>query len=104
MKISTILFTSVIVFAMAIVLAAAPSSSSLAAGAHEVKGKIEKVARGGRDVYFGGMKYSISGSRTNICVKGACDQDRGMLKAGMSCKGMTSSRKKGMEFKKLSCK
>lgn len=104
MKISNILFTSAIAAAIAVGFTTLPSSSAVAAGPHEVKGKIEKVAREGREVYFNGKKYRISGSRTNVCIKGSCDQDRGMLKAGMSCKGNTSSKKKGMEFKKLSCK
>lgn len=101
MKTTSILFTSVLAIGLAIGLTTAPSTPAMAA---KVKGKIEKVDRGGRDVYIGGKKYSISGSRTNICVKGACDQDRGALKAGMKCSGSTSSRKKGMEFKKISCK
>ena len=53
---------------------------------------------------IGGKKYFISGSRTNVCIKGTCDADRAELKKGMSCKGTTNAKKKGMEFKKVSCK
>ncbi len=101
MKISTVLFTSVIAVAFATGFTTLPTSSASAA---EVKGKITKTAREGRNITINGMKYSISGSRTNVCIKGACDEDRAKLKVGMSCKGTTSSKKKGMEFKKVSCK
>ena len=71
---------------------------------HKVKGKIEGVKREGRQVMIGGKTYSISGSRTNVCIKGKCDEDRAKLKKGMTCSGNTSAKKKGMEFKKVSCK
>ena len=108
MKISTALFVS----AMAIALSMGVPSNAALAGSHsggggmakEVKGKIEGVKREGRQVMIGGKTYFISGSRTNVCIKGACDEDRAKLKAGMTCEGMTSSKKKGMEFKKVSCK
>lgn len=101
MKISTALFTSALAIGLAFGFTTLPSSTAQAA---KVKGKIESVKREGRQVVIGGKTYFISGSRTNVCIKGACDEDRGKLKAGMSCSGSTSSKKKGMEFKKVSCK
>jgi hypothetical protein len=101
MKISTVAFTSAIAFGLAFGATALPSST---AHAGEVKGKIETVQKEGRQLVIGGKTYFISGSRTNVCIKGKCDEDRGKLKAGMSCDGQTSSKKKGMEFKKVSCK
>lgn len=101
MKMTTVAISSAIALTMAIGMTTLPSST---AQAGEVKGKIEGVKREGRSVMIGGKTYFISGSRTNVCIKGKCDEDRAKLKAGMSCKGMTSSKKKGMEFKKVSCK
>jgi hypothetical protein len=101
MKISGIIFSAVLALTLAIGFSVTPTSTVQAA---EFKGKIESVKREGREVMVGGKKLAISGSRSNICIKGACDQDRGMLKKGMSCKGTTSSRKNGTEVKKISCK
>jgi ribosomal protein S1 len=101
MKISTILFTSAMAAALTVGFTALPTSTADAA---KVKGKVEAVKKGGRQIVIGGKTYFISGSRTNVCLKGACDEDRGKIKAGMSCKGATSGKKKGMEFKKVSCK
>ncbi len=101
MKISTVLFTSVIAVAFATGFTTLPTSSASAA---EVKGKVEGTKREGRQIMIGGKTYFISGSRTNVCIKGACDEDRAKIKKGMSCKGTTSGKKKGMEFKKVSCK
>jgi hypothetical protein len=101
MKISGIIFSAVLALTLAIGFSAAPTSTAQAA---EFKGKIEKVIKEGRGLMIGGKTYAVSGSRSNICIKGACDQDRGMLKAGMNCKGSTSSKKNGTEIKKVSCK
>ena len=101
MKISTALFTSALAIGLAFGFTTLPTSTADAA---KVKGKIEGVKKEGRQVMIGGKTYFISGSRTNVCIKGACDEDRGKLKKGMSCKGSTSGKKKGMEFKKVSCK
>lgn len=101
MKISTVALTSAIALTMAFGFTTLPSSTAEAAN---VKGKIEGVKREGRQVMIGGKTYYISGSRTNVCIGGKCDEDRAKLKAGMSCEGETSSKKKGMEFKKVSCK
>jgi hypothetical protein len=101
MKISGIIFSAILALTLSIGFSAVPTST---AQAGEFKGKIESVKREGRNVMIGGKKYAISGSRSNVCIKGACDNDRGMLKAGMKCKGSTSSRKNGMEVKKISCK
>ena len=101
MKLSNALFTSALAIGLAIGFTTLPTSTADAA---KVKGKIEAVKKGGRQLVIGGKTYFVSGSRSNICIKGACDQDRGALKAGMSCKGATSSKKKGMEIKKVSCK
>jgi hypothetical protein len=98
MKISTALFTSVLAIGLAVAFTAPPAEAA------KVKGKIEAVMKEGRSVKIGGKTYFISGSRTNVCIKGKCDADRGALKKGMSCKGSTSGKKKGMEFKKVSCK
>lgn len=103
MKLSTALFTSALAIGLAFGFTAIPTISD-AAEPHKVKGKIEKVQKEGRVVVIKGMKYRISGSRTNVCIKGTCDADRAELKAGMSCKGNTSAKKNGMEFKKVSCK
>lgn len=109
MKISNALLAS----AMALAISMGVTSTSVFAASHsgggagmasEVKGKIEGVKREGREVMIGGKTYFISGSRTNVCIAGKCDEDRANLKAGMECEGMTSSKKKGMEFKKVSCK
>ena len=101
MKISTVLFTSALAIGLAFGFTALPTTSASAA---EVKGKITKTEREGRKITINGMVYAISGSRTNVCIKGACDEDRAKLKVGMKCKGSTSAKKKGMEFKKVSCK
>ena len=101
MKISTVLFTSALAIGLAAGFTALPTSTADAA---KVKGKIESVKKEGRQINIGGKTYFISGSRTNVCIKGACDEDRAKLKKGMSCKGTTSDRKKGMELKKVSCK
>ena len=104
MKISTVALTSAIALGVAVGLTALPSAPSLAMDPHKVEGKISKVEREGRVLHINGKKYAVSGSRTNVCIKGACDEDRGKLKAGMSCSGNTSAKKKGMELKKISCK
>ncbi len=104
MKISTVAFTSALAIGLAMGFTAAPTTPSLAMDPHKVSGKIESVKREGRRVMINGKEYSISGSRTNVCIGGKCDEDRAKLKAGMSCEGETSSKKKGMEFKKVSCK
>ncbi|MEE9290950.1 MAG: hypothetical protein V3U99_08030 [Alphaproteobacteria bacterium] len=101
MKLSTALFTSALAIGLAFGFTALPTGT---AQAGEVKGKIESTKREGRQIKIGGMTYFISGSRTNVCIKGTCDADRAELKKGMSCKGTTSAKKKGMEFKKVSCK
>ena len=101
MKISTILFTSVMAVALVTGFTVLPTSTADAA---KVKGKVEAVKKEGRQIVIGGKTYFISGSRTNVCLKGACDEDRAKIKKGMSCKGTTSGKKKGMEFKKVSCK
>jgi hypothetical protein len=101
MKISTALFTSTLAISLVVGFTTLPSSTADAA---KVKGKIEAVKKEGRQLVIGGKTYFVSGSRSNICIKGACDEDRGKLKAGMKCKGTTSSKKKGMEIKKVSCK
>ena len=98
MKISTALFTSVLAIGLTVAFTAPPAEAA------KVNGKIEAVMKEGRSVKIGGKTYFISGSRTNVCIKGKCDADRGMLKKGMKCKGATSGKKKGMEFKKVSCK
>ena len=101
MKISTALFTSALAIGLAFGFTMAPTSTAEAA---KVKGKIEATKKEGRQVVIGGKTYFISGSRTNVCIKGKCDADRAMLKKGMKCSGSTSGKKKGMEFKKVSCK
>lgn len=101
MKLSTALFTSALAIGLVSGFTAVPTGTAQAA---EVKGKIESTKSEGREITIGGMKYFISGSRTNICIKGTCDADRADLKVGMSCEGNTSDKKKGMEFKKVSCK
>lgn len=101
MKLSTALFTSALAIGLVSGFTAVPTGTAQAA---EVKGKIESTKKEGREITIGGMKYFISGSRTNVCIKGTCDADRADLKVGMSCKGNTSGKKKGMEFKKVSCK
>ncbi len=101
MKITTALFTSALAIGLAFGFTTLPTSTAEAA---EVKGKIEGTKREGRQVMIGGQTYFISGSRTNVCIMGACDEDRAKIKKGMTCKGTTSGKKKGMEFKKVSCK
>ncbi len=101
MKISTALFTSALAIGLAFGFTTVPTSTAQAA---KVKGKIESTKKGGRQIAIGGKTYFISGSRTNVCIKGACDEDRGKLTVGMKCKGSTSSKKNGMELKKVSCK
>lgn len=101
MKISTALFTAALAVGLAFGFTLVPTGTAQAA---KVKGKISAVKREGRIIVIGGKTYHISGSRTNVCIKGACDEDRAKLKAGMKCSGSTSSRKKGMELKKVSCK
>lgn len=101
MKISTVAFTSAIALGLAFAFTTLPAGTAYAG---KVKGKIEGVKREGRQVMIGGKTYFISGSRTNVCIKGKCDEDRAKLKKGMSCSGSTSGKKKGMEFKKVSCK
>lgn len=101
MKISTILFTSVLAIGLAATFTALPTTTADAA---KVDGKVEGTKKEGRQIMIGGKTYFISGSRTNVCIKGACDEDRAKIKKGMTCKGTTSSKKKGMELKKVSCK
>ncbi|MDH3241376.1 MAG: hypothetical protein OEO83_11995 [Alphaproteobacteria bacterium] len=101
MKLSTVAITSAIALTMVFGMTSLPSNTAQAA---DVKGKIEGVKREGRSIVIGGKTYFISGSRTNVCIGGKCDEDRAKLKAGMTCEGATSSKKKGMELKKVSCK
>jgi len=104
MKLSTAIFTSVLAIGLVTGFTALPTSTA-DAGSHKVKGKIEKIKREGRQVYINGTKYFISGSRTNVCIKGACDGDRANLKVGMKCKARTNPAKKGgKELKKIKCK
>ena len=98
MKLSTALFTSALAIGLTVAFTAPPAEAA------KVKGNIQAVMKEGRSVTIGGKTYFTSGSRTNICIKGACDQDRGKLKKGMKCSGTTSTKKKGMELKKISCK
>ncbi|MBT3792844.1 MAG: hypothetical protein HN658_10195 [Rhodospirillales bacterium] len=101
MKISTIVFTSALTIGLATGFTALPMSS---ASAEKVKGKVTGVKREGRTVMMGGKKISISGSRTNVCIKGACDEDRAKIKVGMKCKANAAMRKGKLEAKKISCK
>jgi hypothetical protein len=85
-----------------------PKKAMVASGgsagiASDISGKITKIMREGRRVVIGGKRYFNSGSRTNICIKGTCDQIRSKLRVGMYCKGTTSTRKRGREFKKVEC-
>jgi hypothetical protein len=109
MKIST----TILAFTMALAISTGFTSTTVLAGSHsgggagvasEFNGTIEKLKDSNKKIVIGGKTYRASGSRSNICIKGACDQDRGSLKVGMTCKGKTSSRKKGMEIKKMKCK
>ncbi|MDX1484267.1 MAG: hypothetical protein R3229_07285 [Alphaproteobacteria bacterium] len=104
MKITTALFTSALAIGLMTGFTTFVSTTAEAMSPHEVKGKITAVKREGRRLMINGKEYSVSGSRTNVCIKGACDEDRAKLKAGMSCEGNTSARKDGMELKKISCK
>lgn len=101
MKISTVVFTSALAVGLATGFTTLPATT---ASADSVKGKVTSVKREGRVVMVGGKKISISGSRTNVCIKGACDEDRAKIKVGMSCKVDAGMRKGKLEAKKISCK
>lgn len=103
MKIPTAMIASVLVAGVAFGTAM-HAKEAKAAGPHEVKGEITKIEREGRVLHINDKKYRVSGSRSDVCIKGACGQDRGNLKVGMKCEGMTSGKKNGVEFKKVSCK
>lgn len=75
-----------------------------AARAESVNGAIEKVEGEGRTIVIGGKSISVSGSRSNVCIAGVCDQPRAKLKAGMNCKAETAMRGGKAEARKLSCK
>jgi hypothetical protein len=69
-----------------------------------VQGKIEKVENGGRSVTLAGKIFGVSGSRTNICIKGVCDQNRDQLKAGQACEADIGMRDGKPEARKISCR
>lgn len=101
MKISTIAFTSAVAIGLAVGFSTLPASM---ASADMVSGKVEKVEREGRIVHMGGKKVRISGSRTNVCLMGKCDEDRAKIKAGMTCEADAAMRGDRFEAKKISCK
>lgn len=89
--------------ALALPFAAAAQTTSGAVGADPKKGeenKISDVHPEGRSLMFGGKKYSVSGSRTEIMIKGK-QADRSQLKSGMICKVEPG---KGDEAGKIDCK
>jgi hypothetical protein len=79
------------------------ASGGRAGMASGVPGKITRISGAGRRVVIGGENYFNSSARTDICIKGKCNQLRGALRVGMYCKGTTSTRKRGREFKKVEC-
>ncbi len=85
-------------FGLMLILAPLPGA------ADDLTGVIEKVEKGGSIVVISGKLIAVSGSRTNICIKGACDKGRDQLKAGMTCADTTAARKGAMEARRLSCK
>lgn len=101
MKVSTVVFASVLTMGLAAAFTGLPV---LTAAADMGKGKVEKVEREGRIVHIGGKKVRISGSRTNVCLAGKCDEDRAKIKAGMECEYEAAMRKGRFEAKKMSCK
>ena len=76
----------------------APSSAEI------VRGNLEKVENGGRSVTLAGKTFGVSGSRTNICIKGVCDQGRDQLKAGQTCEADIGMRDGKPEARKISCR
>ena len=63
-----------------------------------VKGKVEALGDGGREVTIAGTKFGISGSRTKITVGGK-KGSRKSLKVGMECSAEGTA-----EAKKIDCK
>jgi len=83
--------------------AVALASLSPALGAN-LTGTIEKVEGEGRTIVIGGKSIVVSGSRSNVCIGGVCDQPRNKLKTGMECRVETAERNGKAEARKLSCK
>ena len=65
---------------------------------NKVKGKVEALGDGGREVTIAGTKFGISGSRTKITVGGK-KGSRKSLKVGMECSAEGTA-----EAKKIDCK
>lgn len=85
-------------------LAAAIVLAPAAPHAETIGGTIEKVENDGRSVTIAGKAIAISGSRSNICIKGVCDQPRSSLKPGLTCEADVAPRNGVPEARKLSCK
>jgi tripartite-type tricarboxylate transporter receptor subunit TctC len=66
-------------------------------------GKITKIARGGRLIVVKGHGVKISGSRSEITIKGQ-NAKRKALKAGMTCSINGKKRKGKYEAKQVACK
>ena len=87
-----------------VALSIAIVAMSNAARAESVNGAIEKVTGEGRMIVIDGKFIEVSGSRSNVCIAGVCDQPRAKLKAGMNCMTETAERGGKVEARKLSCK
>jgi hypothetical protein len=74
------------------------------ARADTLTGVITKVDGAGKSIEVGGNSISISSSRTNICIKGVCDQPASKLAVGLTCRVETRQHDGKTEAVKLSCK
>lgn len=89
--------------AAALPLCAIAQSTSGAIGSDQKKAeenKISDVHPEGRSLTWGGKKYSVSGSRTDVMIGGK-QASREQLKSGMNCKVVAG---KGEEASKVECK
>jgi hypothetical protein len=72
------------------------------ARAETVTGKIEKID--GASMILGGRTIALSAARTNICLKGICDQSMDKLKPGMTCSADVLERSGASEARRLACR
>ena len=75
---------------------------SAATRAETFAGKIEKID--GANVTLSGRTIALSAARTNVCLKGICDQAMDRLKPGMTCSAEVADRSGTAEVRRLACR
>lgn len=88
----------------AAVLGLAVLTTTSAARAETVTGKIENLEAQSSRITLAGRVISVSATRTNICIGGICDQGMDKLKLGMTCAADLADKAGVVEARRLACR